>query len=155
MLRALAPPARGLAHRGAAALPVSAAAAVPVSAALLLMGTASLLVGCGEGAAVRLEGHRVTLTLDEYRILPRTVSVPAGRIAIAVRNHGILVHNVALEREGLNASGKPTILKITPPLLPGGAASIVTSPLAPGRYALASTIGNEAVLGMSGVLVVR
>jgi hypothetical protein len=113
------------------------------------------LAGCGEGAAVHLDSRHVSFTLDEYRILPRTVSVPAGRIVIAVRNRGILTHNLALEREGLNASGKPTILKITPPLLPGAGVSIVTPALAPGRYVLASTIGNEAVLGMSGALVVR
>jgi hypothetical protein len=136
-------------------LPPPRAAAPPASAALLLAGAALLFAGCGAGTAARVEGHRVNLTLDEYRILPRIVSVPAGPTVIVVRNRGILVHNVALEREGLSASGKPTILTITPPLLPGGRVSLVTSPLAPGRYVLASTIGNEAVLGMSGTLIVR
>jgi hypothetical protein len=97
----------------------------------------------------------VSLTLDEYRILPRTLSVPAGRIQITVRNRGVLTHNVALEREGRDASGKPVILGITPPLPPGSGDSILTPTLAPGRYVLTSTIGNQAVLGMSGVMVVR
>jgi hypothetical protein len=111
--------------------------------------------GCGAGGTAQVQGHRVSLTLDEYRILPRTLSVPPGRIQIAVRNRGVLTHNVALEREGRDASGKPVILGITPTLLPGSAASILTPPLAPGRYVLTSTIGNQAVLGMSGVLIVR
>ncbi len=136
-------------------LPRSFARLRAAVAAALLVGAAPLFAGCGEGAAVHVEGHRVSLALDEYRILPRTVSVPAGRLVLVVRNRGILVHNVALEREGLSASGKPTILTITPPLLPGAHVSRVTSPLAPGRYVLASTIGNEAVLGMSGTLIVR
>jgi hypothetical protein len=120
--------------------------------AALALGSA----GCGEGGpVVHVEGRRVSLTLDEYRILPRTLSVPAGRILIAVRNRGVLTHNVALEREGLDGDGKPVILGITPILLPGAGASILTPSLAPGRYVLTSTIGNQSVLGMSGVLVVR
>jgi hypothetical protein len=113
-------------------------------------------VGCGVGGpVVHVEGRRVSLTLDEYRILPRMLSVPAGRVLIVVRNRGVLTHDVALEREGIDANGKPTILGITPVLLPGAEGSILTSPLAPGRYVLTSTIGNQAVLGMSGFLIVR
>ncbi len=124
-------------------------------AALLAVAAGLTLAGCGAGATARVEGRRVSLTVDEYRILPRTVSVPAGRILIAVRNRGVLTHDVALEREGLDAAGKPTILTITPPLLPGAGDSLMTPDLTPGRYVLVSTIGNQAVLGMSGTLLVR
>jgi hypothetical protein len=119
--------------------------------AALALGSA----GCGEASTAHVQGRRVGLTLDEYRILPRTLSVPAGRILIVVHNQGVLTHDVALEREGRDASGKPVILRITPPLLPGTGDSILTPSLAPGRYVLTSTIGNQAVLGMSGVLIVR
>jgi hypothetical protein len=123
--------------------------------ALALVGCALPFAGCGQGGTVRVEGRRASLTLEEYRILPRTLSVPAGRVLIAVRNRGVLTHDVALEREGVGANGKPAILGITPVLLPGAQGAIRTPPLAPGRYVLTSTIGNQAVLGMSGVLVVR
>jgi hypothetical protein len=32
---------------------------------------------------------------------------------------------------------------------------VLTTPLAPGRYLLTSTVGNQAVLGMAATLIVR
>jgi hypothetical protein len=91
----------------------------------LLAAFALAAAGCGAGAMVHVQGRRVSLALDEYRILPRTLSVPPGRIQIAVRNRGVLTHNVALEREGRDASGKPVILG-SPPRCAGAGGSILT-----------------------------
>jgi hypothetical protein len=123
-----------------------------LAAALL----ASLLsAGCGAAGPVRLTGGRLTVTLREYSIAPSAVSVPAGPLEIVARNRGILVHNVAVERGSLDSSER-TILAATPaPLLPGATGSFRTAPLPPGRYLLASTIGNQAVLGMAATLIVR
>lgn len=113
-----------------------------------------LLASCGGEAAVRLAGHRVAVTLEEYRILPKTVSVPAGRLTIVVHNRGILTHNVALERGSLDSSERE-VLKNVHTLLPGASRSVLTQPLKPGHYLLVSTVGNQAVLGMAATLVVR
>ncbi len=99
-------------------------------------------------------GHRLALTLEEYRILPQTVSVPPGRLEIVARNRGILTHNVALERGSLDSNEREVVADIHT-LLPGRSESVVTQPLAPGRYLLLSTVGNQAVLGMSATLIVR
>jgi hypothetical protein len=122
-----------------------------LAAALL----ASLLsAGCGAAGPVRLTGGRLTVTLREYSIAPSAVSVPAGPLEIVARNRGILVHNVAVERGSLDSSER-TILVATSPLLPGATGTLRTAPLPPGRYLLASTIGNQAVLGTAATLIVR
>jgi|SRR5579863_1559692 len=125
----------------------------PLSLAAALL-TPLLLAGCGSERTVSVAGHRLTLTLEEYRILPRTTSVPAGPLRIVACNRGILTHNVALQRGSLD-SGERTTLTDIPTLLPGRCGSVVTEPLAAGRYLLISTVGNQAVLGMAATLVVR
>jgi hypothetical protein len=113
-----------------------------------------LLAGCGSGQTVRVTNHRLALTLEEYRILPQTVSVPAGPLTIAACNRGILTHNVALQRGSLDSDERTTLTDI-PTLLPGRCGSVQAPPLAPGRYLLTSTVGNQAVLGMAATLIVR
>jgi hypothetical protein len=113
-----------------------------------------VLAGCGAAQPIRITGHSVALTLEEYRILPQTVSVPPGPLEIVAHNRGILTHNVAVERGSLDSSERE-ILADVPTLLPGRSGSRVTQPLAPGRYLLVSTVGNQAVLGMSATLIVR
>lgn len=129
-------------------------------ATLLLAGCgASLLAGCvgGCGAAApttALASHRLALTLQEYRILPSRVSVPAGALRIAACNRGILTHNVALQRGTFDSSERTTLTGI-PTLLPGHCGAVTTQPLAAGSYLLASTVGNQTVLGMAATLIVR
>jgi hypothetical protein len=113
-----------------------------------------LLTGCGGAQTTRVTGHTLTLTLSEYRIVPQTASVPAGPLRIVACNRGILTHNVALQRGTLDSDERTTLTDI-PTLLPGKCGSVVTQPLAPGRYLLASTVGNQAVLGVAATLIVR
>jgi hypothetical protein len=113
-----------------------------------------LLAGCGGVRTARVSGHTLALTLSEYRIVPQTASVPAGRLEIVACNRGILTHNVALQRGSLDSSERSTLADIHT-LLPGACGSKLTQPLAPGRYLLASTVGNQAVLGMAATLIVR
>lgn len=103
---------------------------------------------------MRLAGHSVSLTLSEYRIAPQNLSVPAGPLRIMARNGGILPHNVELQTGTLDSSERTT-LAVIPTLLPGASNSVQTQSLAPGRYLLLSTVGNQAVLGMAGTLIVR
>jgi hypothetical protein len=123
----------------------------PLAAALL---APLLLAGCGAGRPAHVTGHRLALTLEEYRILPQTTSVPAGPLRITACNRGILTHNVALQRGSLDSSERTTLTDIHT-LLPGRCGSALTQPLAPGHYLLASTVGNQAVLGMAATLIVR
>jgi len=127
--------------------PLAAAALAP----LLLLAP---LTGCGAAPAVRVSGHTLSLTLQEYRILPQTASVPAGPLRLVACNRGILTHNVALQRGTLD-SGERTTLTAIPTLLPGRCGSVRSPPLAAGRYLLVSTVGNQAVLGMAATLEVR
>lgn len=113
-----------------------------------------LLAGCGAGQTTHLAGHSLALTLEEYRILPQTVSVPAGPLRIVACNRGILTHNVTLQRGTLDSDERTSLTGI-PTLLPGKCGSVLTTPLAPGRYLLTSTVGNQAVLGMAATLIVR
>jgi hypothetical protein len=123
----------------------------PLAAALL----ATLpLAGCGAGQTTHVAGHSLALTLEEYRILPQAASVPAGPLRIVACNRGVLTHNVALQRGTLDSDERTTLTGI-PTLLPGKCGSVLTTPLAPGRYLLASTVGNQAVLGMAATLIVR
>ncbi len=131
--------------------PLAAALLRPLVAALL---ATLLLAGCGAGQAARVTGHRLALTLDEYRILPQTVSVPAGALRITACNRGVLTHNVALQRGTLDSDERTTLTGIST-LLPGKCGSAPTTTLAPGRYLLVSTVGNQAVLGMAATLIVR
>ncbi len=101
-----------------------------------------------------MTGHTLTLALSEYRIVPQTASVPAGPLRLVACNRGILTHNVALQRGTLDSDERTTLTDI-PTLLPGKCGSVRTQPLAPGRYLLASTVGNQAVLGVAATLIVR
>ncbi len=125
----------------------------PRSLAVALL-AALLMAGCGATRTVHVTGHRLALTLEEYRILPKTVSVPAGPLRITACNRGIVTHNVALQQGTLDSDERTTLADI-PTLLPGRCGSVLTASLAPGRYLLASTVGNQAVLGMAGTLLVR
>jgi hypothetical protein len=131
--------------------PLAVASLAPLLPASL---AALLLAGCGAGQTARETGHTLRLTLSEYRIVPQTASVPAGRLRIVACNRGILTHNVAVERGSLDSSERE-ILAAVRTLLPGACEAVLTQPLAPGRYLLASTVGNQAVLGMAATLIVR
>ena len=122
---------------------------------LALAATAPLLLaGCGGTRTLHLTGRRLVVTLSEYRITPQAASVPAGRIRIVARNGGILTHNVELERGSLDSSER-TVLGRIPTLLPGARGAMAIGPLAPGRYLLVSTVGNQTTLGMAATLTVR
>jgi hypothetical protein len=113
-----------------------------------------LLAGCGTAQTTALAHHHLALTLQEYRILPQRVSVPAGALRITACNRGILTHNVALQRGTLDSDERTTLTGI-PTLLPGRCGAVTTQPLATGSYLLTSTVGNQAVLGMAATLIVR
>jgi plastocyanin len=120
-----------------------------------LLAVAALPAGCGEGPVVPARDHTIGLRLDEYRILPKRVSAPAGRLRLIVRNTGILTHNVVVERVSSDPTATPVVIARTVTVHPGQRSPVVTFTLAPGTYKLACTIGNHDDLGMTGTLIVK
>jgi plastocyanin len=122
--------------------------------ALLLC--AAPLFGCGrDGPYVPAAGHTVSLRLDEYRVLPQRVTVPAGRVRIVARDVGRLTHNVAIVQfdRPLGEDEEKQYAR-TPTAHPGDVVRTAVT-LKPGRYRLVCTIANHDNLGQYGTLKVE
>jgi len=119
-----------------------------------VMAVVALLAGCGDPAPVPVQNRTIGLRLDEYRILPKVVSAPAGQLRLIARNRGILTHNVAIETMPSDPTQQPEVIALTPTLHPGQRAEI-TFTVKPGKYRLACTISNHDDLGQTGTLIVK
>jgi uncharacterized cupredoxin-like copper-binding protein len=124
-------------------------------AALLLLG-ALTFAGCGGGPSyTSARDGVVEVTLDEYRIRPENIEVPAGRIHIEATNTGRLTHNLAIESFDRKDGEEPTLYGRTDTLHPGEHGSEQAPiTLKPGKYRLTCTIGNHDDLGQYGELKV-
>jgi uncharacterized cupredoxin-like copper-binding protein len=117
---------------------------------------AAALAGCGRDAPyVAAGGRTVSLRLDEYRVLPQRVTVPAGRIRIVARDTGRLTHNVAVVQfdRPLGEDEEKQYAR-TPTAHPGDVVR-TTVRLRPGKYRLVCTIANHDNLGQYGELKVE
>jgi uncharacterized cupredoxin-like copper-binding protein len=117
---------------------------------------AAPLFGCGRDAPyVGASGHTVSLRLDEYRVLPQRVTVPAGRVRIVARDVGRLTHNVAVVQfdRPLGEDEEKQYAR-TPTAHPGDVVR-TTVTLKPGKYRLVCTIANHDNLGQYGELKVQ
>jgi uncharacterized cupredoxin-like copper-binding protein len=124
-------------------------------AALLCLG-ALTIAGCGDGPSYASAKDGVLkVTLDEYRIRPENIEVPAGRIHIEATNDGRLTHNLAIESFDHKEGEEPTLYGRTDTLHPGQHGSEQAPiTLKPGKYRLTCTIGNHDDLGQYGELKV-
>jgi Cupredoxin-like domain len=124
-------------------------------AALLLLG-ALTLAGCGDGQSYTSAKDGVLkVTLDEYRILPENIQVPAGPIHIEAVNRGRLTHNLVIESVEHADGEEPTLYGRTDTLHPGERGSEQQPiTLKPGKYRLTCSIGNHDDLGQYGELKV-
>jgi hypothetical protein len=130
-------------RRRATLLALAALAAVPLS-------------GCGSDAPyVPASGRAVSLRLDEYRVLPQRVTVPAGRVRIIARNVGRLTHNIAVVQfnRPLGEDEEKQYAR-TPTAHPGEVVRTSVT-LKPGKYRLVCTIANHDNLGQYGELKVE
>jgi plastocyanin len=130
-------------RRCATLLALAALAAVPLS-------------GCGGDAPyVPASGRAVSVRLDEYRVLPQRVTVPAGRVRIIARNVGRLTHNVAVVQfdRPLGEDEEKQYAR-TPTAHPGEVVRTSVT-LKPGKYRLVCTIANHDNLGQYGELKVE
>jgi uncharacterized cupredoxin-like copper-binding protein len=124
-------------------------------AALTLLG-ALTLVGCGGGPSyTHVTDGVLKIDLDEYRLRPENIEVPAGRIHLRATNSGRLTHNLAIESIDREEGEEPTLYGRTDTLHPGQTGT-ERAPimLKPGKYRLVCTIGNHDDLGQYGELKV-
>jgi hypothetical protein len=115
-------------------------------AALVVPLAAGAAAGCGTATTPAHHG-RLDVTLHEFRLSPAHAEAPAGPLAIAARNDGTLVHQLAIGR-GRYA------LAVTPALRPGQSA-VLRVRLPAGSYRLFDPRSNYDTLGLYGSLVVR
>ena len=113
------------------------------------------LAGCaGQRPYVPAAGHTVRVRLDEYRVVPGRVTVPAGRIRLVARDTGRLTHNLAVVQfdRPLGADEERQYAR-TPTAHPGHRVE-TTVTLRPGRYRMVCTLANHDNLGQYGELKV-
>jgi uncharacterized cupredoxin-like copper-binding protein len=108
------------------------------------------LAGCWGGETAVLEERVVTVTLDDYAIMPQDISVREGRVRFVASNAGRLTHNLRVEEpdDGTEPLGG------TETAQPGDTVR-TTVDLEPGTYLLRCSLANHDDLGMTGKLVVR
>ena len=122
----------------------------------VLTAGAAAVAGCGDDPPyVAAGGHVVRLRLDEYRVLPQRVTVPAGRIEIVARDTGRLTHNVAVVQfDRPLGEDEEKQYGRTPTAHPGETVRTAVT-LRPGKYRLVCTIANHDNLGQYGELKVE
>lgn len=115
---------------------------------LLLVTAALVAVGCGDVSYTRMPDDRVSVRLDEYRVLPEHIQVTAGRITLVARNTGRLTHNLVVVqfKRPLGDEVEKQYGEPTKTLFPGQTGS-TTVDLKPGKYRLICTISNHDNLG--------
>jgi uncharacterized cupredoxin-like copper-binding protein len=114
------------------------------------------LSGCGDDDPyVPADGGTVSLRLDEYRVLPKRVTVPAGRVRLVGRNDGRLTHNLAVVQfdRPLGEDEERQFAR-TRTAHPGQQVQ-TTVTLRPGKYRVVCTIANHDNLGQYGELEVQ
>lgn len=119
----------------------------------LLAAALAAVAGCGgDDPYVPAADRTLSLRLDEYRVLPARVSVPAGRVEVVARNVGRLTHNVAVVQfERPLGEEEERRYARTPTAQPGERVAVAVT-LKPGKYRLACTIANHDNLGQYGEL---
>jgi uncharacterized cupredoxin-like copper-binding protein len=122
---------------------------------LAALTVAVVAAGCGADAPYTpARGHVVRLRLDEYRVLPERITVPAGRVDIVARDAGRLTHNVAVVQfdRPLGEDEEKQYAR-TPTAHPGDVVRTSVT-LRPGKYRIVCTIANHDNLGQYGELKV-
>jgi len=117
----------------------------PRLAALVVPLAAVAAAGCGAAPTPAHDG-RLDVKLREFSLVPAHAKATPGALAIAARNDGTLVHQLAIGR-GRYA------LALTPALRPGQSA-VLRVRLPAGSYRLFDPRSDYDTLGLYGSLVV-
>jgi plastocyanin len=126
-------------------------------AVLTLIAASLLASGCGDDPKPVVDRDATLhLRLDEYRIIPRSLRVRAGRVHIVAKDVGRLTHNVAVETfSNSPETDTPVERGRTATAHPGETVSeLERIVLTPGKYRLVCTIANHDDLGQYATLVV-
>ena len=121
----------------------------------VLLGAAVILAGCDDDPVVPVENRTIGLKVDEYRILPKRVSAPAGTLRLIIRNVGILTHNVTVETIPKVGSDDPVEEIVRTATVHAGERAEASFTVEPGTYRLVCTIANHDDLGQTGDLIVK
>ena len=121
-----------------------------------LFAVAAAVAGCGDDTPyVPANGHTIRLRLDEYRILPQRITVPAGRVTIVAHDVGRLTHNVAIVQFDRPLGEDEEKQYARTPTAHPGAVVRTSVTLRPGKYRIVCTIANHDNLGQYGELKVE
>lgn len=115
----------------------------------------ALAVGaCGGDDVVTDTDGTLQLVLDEFRVEPGALRVPAGRLRLVARNEGVLPHNIAVVTAPDPGDDEEELGR-TDTAFPGAIAR-EREPimLTPGRYRLICTLANHDNLGQYAELEV-
>lgn len=116
---------------------------IPSILVLVLIGAAC----SSSGGLAKVEGPtaaRLELTASEMRYDPSTIAVAAGDVPVVLRNAGIVVHDLRIDK-------KPTFLLEAA----AGQTANGTWRLEKGRYRIYCSISGHRAAGMEGILEVR
>lgn len=118
------------------------------------MGALALALGsCGaDEPYAEAPDRRVQVRLDEYRITPERIEVPAGRVTLVARDVGRLTHNLAVVPWRRPRAGQRERRYVRTETAHPGRTVTATVTLRPGRYRLVCTIANHDNLGQYGEL---
>jgi uncharacterized cupredoxin-like copper-binding protein len=101
------------------------------------------------GAACDGAGNAATITLSEFQIKPKGVTLVAGRPAtLTIVNSGKIDHNLEVDPA---LSDRPLLAV----LKPGERTTVTYTPKAPGTFQYACSIPGHAPAGMTGAIAVE
>jgi len=127
-------------------LPVFVIVSIALFAAMLtavgVFGVESEPAKGAESAASSTAAKTVLVQEKEFKILPASVTVPAGTVTFVVKNVGKIAHDLAL-----------SATKKTPLIKPGRSAKLVVT-LKKGTYTLYCTVPGHRQLGMKATVKV-
>jgi plastocyanin len=95
-------------------------------------------------ATAKVKPQKVTVTASEYRFAITKKAFKTGTVTFTVRNKGTEVHD-------FKVNGKSPKSRF---LAPGQSQTLRITFTKPGRYQYLCTIGEHAIRGMQGVIVV-
>ncbi len=119
---------------------------LPTTVALTLAALAMALPAQASAA-------RLTVTADEWKLVPSPATIGAGSTTLRLRNAGQDSHDLALRR--LDSRGRPAGATLRVPTTRPGASRARTLSLRRGTWRMWCTIPNHRSLGMRNILRVR
>jgi hypothetical protein len=119
-----------------------------------VLALAVLLGGCGS-SPTQVDSSELRVSLNDFRIVPASIVVHAGRLKVRACNVGHVAHSARIEQPYTGVDGSPIVLGGSPVVLPGQCSVGMKFMLAPGTYKLVDAVSNHADLGDFATVVVK